>query len=193
MTATELLSSLMPRLAHLPDTSGLNFLESLNRAVDMVFGRMWRQRSDMGKKVFGSLVIDSSVPVALPPDFRALVCTFLFVEGADAAGYTVNPLPPGDIIDYEVNRPEYYYITGDNEIGLSPSPDQAYTIKGWYYAAPVSIAMADSLPWNGIFDIIIGDIVLMLAAGQVSEPAVNGMVDKILFQRQTTPKRNKLW
>lgn len=147
--------------------------------------------SEMGKKMFDGLTIDSSVPVDLPSDFRGLVCNILSIEGEWASDYTINPLPFGYLINNKISQPIYYYITGENKIGLSPSPDQSYIVNGWYYAAPISLALTDTIPWKGIFDIIIGDIVLMLIAGQVDEMTVNGMIDRILFQRQTSPNITK--
>lgn len=59
-------------------------------------------------------------------------------------------------------QPDRYYLSGD-VIGLLPIPDDVYTVNVAYYPPYTDVALADAMPFRGIFDRVIGEAAILTA------------------------------
>lgn len=199
MNATDLLSRVLPRLAKLPDGSGVSFIDALNTAVDVFFERLHRKRSGIVRVTFDDFdVAVADEVVDLPANFRGLVSGRLKL----AIGTTTYPISelPADVDPPTSGKPAYFELLGVRQMQFYPASDAAYTLKGSYYAHPGTMSMSSRIPWGGLFDSALADAVVAIAAAgsvEAMQAATRGtleeMVDGVLAARTVSPRRNRLW
>lgn len=195
MTGQEMLVKLMGRLATLPESSGLSFLDAMNTAVEVVFLRLWARRSDIVKAPLA--VATAATPFFLPEDFRGFAEDPYLVAGSGKALPLV-PLPSGGERDLygATGAPSYYKLTG-RTLQLFPY-DIDRELRGAYFSSPGELAITDTIPWNGVVDALLCDAVIAasrfggissLLANQEFMVTMDQALDGILTSRNNPAPR----
>lgn len=194
MNAQEMLARTLPRMKG--ESSGLTFIDALNVGVDLTFERLHRHRSEIIQEPFDGQDADEDI-VDLPANYRGIAGRLTLVDSAGKEHrlkeYTPNETPTGE-------RPQYFRLIGVRQMELLPAPTEQYTLKGRYYAHPGTLTMTSEIPWGGLFDNVLTEIVIMVSRlGSVeamtgaTRNSVDLMVDGLVSGRTVAPRRNKLW
>lgn len=167
MNGQGMLDRVLPRLAKQDAGSGVSFIDALNTAVGVVASRLWEKRSELVK---ATMEIDADAePFALPSNFLGLAEDPYAVS---VAGQTsqLTPLPTGMRQGYhgKTGTPQHYRIFGKT-MELFPAPNAAFVVWGEYFANPGTMSLSSQIPWSGMFDTVLADAVIRIAAiGDVS-------------------------
>ena len=133
----------------------------INAAIDYIHKLLIGNRSEMALK-YPDIAITTTAGTeayGLPPDFWAIYegerSERTGVHLVNGTGFAwLSECSPGDSVEMtgaSTGQPSRYYITAD-KIGLLPVPDAAYTIRPRYYFQSPAVALAGSMPWNGLFN-----------------------------------------
>lgn len=195
MISSEIFEIVSRRLAALPESSGVTFLDALNSAVEVIFLRLWSHRSEIVKADFD--VDTDSEPFRLPKYFRGFA-EDPYLLSSTGSVYKLFPLPTGTDQTQTGPVPKYYRLTGVM-MQLFPAPQEDYQLKGQYFACPTNLVMTSTVPWYNLFDRLIADAVVevtkfggltALMANQAFMSTMNQSVDDILHSRSNpTPRR----
>lgn len=162
MTAQQLFSKIVLRIAASPPQT-INFLDAVNDVLELL-GSSLMERSSNLLKSSGSVSYTANVSTAnLPAGFWGLIGK-PYVSDATIGNTTLEPVENTEDYDHATtNRPATFELTqasGYDVLKVYPTPDASYTVKFEYYKKPSITAMTDSLPFNGLFDSIIADVLV---------------------------------
>lgn len=199
MNAADLLSRVLPRMAKLPEGSGVSFIDALNTAVDVFFERLHRKRSEIVRATFEDLDVGVADEVIdLPANFRGLVSGRLRLSSGTTS-LQISELP-ADVDPPTSGKPAYFSLIGARQMQFYPASDADYTLEGGYYGHPGTMSMSSRIPWGGLFDNALADAVVAIAAAgsiETMQSATRGtldeMIDGVLDARTVSPRRNRLW
>jgi hypothetical protein len=192
-TVGELLTSLLPRI---PKANiSMSFLDAMQAALDIIVKRLWLKHSDLIKTP-----LNPDISVAAETDNFTLPSDYLgFVEPPfvtyGGATYQLQPLPPASRYSFpEPGQPQYYELLGST-VYLYPTPDSSISVKGLYYMNPPKLtALSSTIPFNGLFDQVFRDVVLMVGGQGIAiivqpqfEAFMRSQVDQVL--QLHSPKR----
>lgn len=165
MTVSELFDIVLPRIANSKQAQSLNFIEALQVAVDIVTQRLWLCQSDMLRSVSDVDVAAGDDSVVVPFGFLGMIPDVPpVIDYGDDRKDVLEPLPKGTRHTIgEDGDPKYYELRG-GQIRLLPSfKDAAGTVAIEYFKRPdVITSFDDDVPFNGVFDALLTDAVVMV-------------------------------
>lgn len=90
---------------------------------------------------------------SIVPDIEAV---YLRAHG-DAEPTLLTRIDPREreLLSDETGRPDRFYVVRygvNDQMGLYPIPDGAYTVVGYYMGAPPVLEMNAHIPWSGVWD-----------------------------------------
>jgi hypothetical protein len=167
MTASELLVKILPRLPSAPPT--VAFMDALNLAIRVIADRLWELRSPILNSDFALTVTAHIAIVTLPTGFLGLKSDP--VLDWDGSRSTLEHLPTGYKYDSRYKDegiPECFELL-PTTMKLYPTPKSPTTsakVYGDCFAFPAALTTlagaTGTIPFNGIFDMMLIDTVLML-------------------------------
>ena len=196
-TVQDVINSLLPKLAAKPSAAS-ELYEQINDIIEVISRRLWFHRSDLLK---------TSVTVSVDSVNTGFVLgnTFLGFRGlpyeVNTTGayqvHQLSPLPEDAEWKYQLaGVPLFYQLIGNN-VTLFPAPSTPYSYVVRYYALPAELTSpASVVPFNGLFDTVIKDMMLAMIEGMftivnpVFSKTLDEIVDKIIRLR---PNRTVKW
>lgn len=197
MISSSLLTKVLPRLARIPDGSGVSFIDALNIVCDVFFERLHRRRSEVARVRFTGQDASDEI-ITLPLNFRGLADPKIYLVSATGARTPLTESLYDEDLDM-TGTPSFFKLVGVRQMQILPAPTAVYDLDGWYYAHPGTLSMNSSVPWGGLFDTLIGDAVVMvcssppgMGATESIRESVGAMLEEVLTGRTVTPRRNAI-
>lgn len=195
-TVQELWEKLVPRLDLTRQSVG--FLESCQEVIDLICERLWFRKSDLLINEYGYDLSAGDDFVDLPPEFLAMQYYPYLKDGSSDEVIILSNIHESRTHDYiGEDRTKYYELLG-NKINLYPAINKDYTLFVKVYTKPLPLSsMDDELPFNGLFNQLIGDYAikisnlgLELLADGTFVAALQEKIDKMVNLRNT---KNIYW
>lgn len=188
MTVQDLLKKTLPRLQQQGVAPVVDMVSTVNQITDVLFRYLWRRESDL---IESSTSLDFAVSaqgVDLPADFYGFAGMPYIV--ADEIALTPATKTQARALSDDSGYPEYFE-SKNGKLYLYPVTDQALSVLVDYYTRPVDVnALADALPFGGLFDRIFEDgAVRVQAEGAILEvdkdfnALLKKVVDDVLTMR----------
>lgn len=194
MTTQQLFDRILRRMASAPPQT-VNFMDAVNDVLEIVGTILLDFKSNMIRQEKVVSIVAGKSNYALPSNFWGMFAPPYINDSTNGPSELVISNGPVDFENNESTKPlayEIIHVNGSDSIRLFPVPDQAYTLKLAYNIKPVIEDMADELPFNGLFDSAIADILVRVGNSggwsTISQdwPAIEQKVNLIL--RTRTPR-----
>ena len=162
MTVQQLFDKILTRLGAAPPQT-VSFLDAVNDVLEIVGNVLLDCRSDMLRR-YGSVTYTTGVSTANLPvsfwGFIGLPYTSDVTDGTKELAPLVNAMEYDNATNGKPEQFELQQSNGVDVLRVYPSPDASYTVKFAYNLRPSVTAMTDSLPFGGLFDMAIADILI---------------------------------
>lgn len=198
MTAGELLDIILPRLSS-GKAQNLAFIDAVQTTAEIITRRLWLKRSDLLKQDFEKALAEDSASVTLDADFLGMAENSQpWLDYGEGRKQVLAPLPSGMKHTFsDSGLPLYYQLRGFT-LSVFPTASEASALKGEMYARPAAVtALDDNLPFDGIFDRLFIDAVLIVGresgavtVNQAFAAMLYDQVDSIIHAR---PAKSITW
>lgn len=195
-TPQSLWEKLVPRLDL--GRYSVNFLDSCQEVIELITERLWFRKSDLLIQEFVYTIPQGTSTVQMPSEFLAMQY-YPYLQNTDTNEVIIlSNIHESRVHDYlGQDRTKYYELLNTN-INIYPPTNREYDFKIRVYAKPTALTtMTDSMPFNGLFNQLIGDyavrisnVGLGLLADATFVTALNEKVDKMINLRNT---KNIYW
>lgn len=195
-TVQTLWEKLVPRLDLVRQSVG--FLESCQEVIDLISERLWFRKSDLLIDEYQYALNAGDDFVDLPPEFLAMQYYPYLEDATSGEVLILSNIHESRVRDYlNEDRTKYYELLG-NRLKLYPPINKDYNLYIRVYTKPMPLmSMADELPFNSLFNQLIGDYAIKISnvgleilADPTFIAALQEKVDKMANLRNT---KNIYW
>lgn len=195
-TVQSLWEKLVPRLDL--GRYSVSFLDSCQEIIELISDHLWFRKSDLLITEYTYLLPQGSSVINLPPEFMALQYYPYLHDIQTTETIILSNIHESRTHDYLGQDRTKYYELMSTGLNIYPPTNKEYEFFVRAYAKPTPLAsMSDTLPFNGLFNLLIGDYAVKVSnvgLDILSDPAfvtsLNEKVDKLINLRNT---KNIYW